>query len=127
MTLNLLLKYGDIYKTGVSVAPVPDQTLYDSFYQERYMLTPELNYEGLHDGSPVHFAEGLKGNLLLIHGTGDDNVHYQGTERMINEFVKHKKQFTMFSYPNRSHGIYEGKNTSIHLREMMFNYIMNNL
>lgn len=127
MTLNAMLKYPDIYKVGISIAPVPDQRLYDSFYQERYMLTPELNPEGFFNGSPLNFANGLKGQLLLIHGTGDDNCHYQGTERMINEFIKHKKQFTMFAYPNRSHGIYEGTNTSIHLREMMFNFFKRNL
>ena len=127
MTLNALLKYPDIYSTGISIAPVPDQRLYDSFYQERYMLTPQLNPDGFFNGSPVNFAQGLKGNLLLIHGTGDDNCHYQGTERMINEFIRHKKQFTMFAYPNRSHGIYEGQNTSIHLREMMFQFFKKNL
>lgn len=127
MTLNAMLKYPDLYTTGISIAPVPDQRLYDSFYQERYMLTPDLNPEGFFNGSPVNFASGLKGNLLLIHGTGDDNCHYQGAERMINEFIKHKKQFTMFAYPNRSHGIYEGQNTSIHLREMMFKFFKDNL
>ena len=127
MTLNALLKYPDLYQVGVSVAPVPDQRLYDSFYQERFMLTPEMNPEGFYNGSPVNFAAGLKGKLLLIHGTGDDNCHYQGAERMINELILHKKQFNMFAYPNRSHGIYEGKNTSIHLRTMMFEFFMENL
>ncbi len=127
MTLNAMLKYPDIYATGIAVAPVPDQRLYDSFYQERYMLTPDMNPEGFFNGSPLNFASGLQGNLLLIHGTGDDNCHYQGTERMINEFIRHKKQFTMFAYPNRSHGIYEGQNTSIHLRQMMFDFFRKNL
>lgn len=127
MTLNALLKYPELYKTGVAVASVPDQLLYNAFYQERYMLHPKDNPEGYYEGSPVNFAKNLEGNLLLIHGTGDDNVHYQGAERLINEFIRYNKQFDMFIYPNRSHGISEGIGTSLHLRELIFNYFINNL
>ncbi len=82
MTLNLLFRSPDLYKVGMSVAPVPDQTLYDTIYQERYMGLPKDNAEGYRKGSPINFAEGLKGKLLLVHGSGDDNVHYQGSERL---------------------------------------------
>lgn len=124
MTLNLLFRYPDIYKTGVSVAPVGNQLLYDNVYQERYMGVPWENKEDFMEGSPVTYAHNLKGNLLLIHGTGDDNVHYQNAEVVINELIKHNKPFQMMAYPNRSHGIYEGENTSTHLYNLMTNYIL---
>ena len=127
MTLNALLRYPDLYNTGMSVAPVPDQQLYDAIYQERYMTTPEENPEGFKLGSPITFAENLKGNLLIVHGTGDDNVHYQGTQKLINEFIKYNKHFTMMAYPNRSHGIYEGKGTTRHLFELLTRYLIENM
>lgn len=82
-TLSAMFKYPEIYKTGMSVAPVADQTLYDTIYTERYMGMPDTNAEFYKQGAPIHFANGLKGNLLIVHGTGDDNVHYQGTEKLI--------------------------------------------
>lgn len=127
MTLNLLFQYPDIYKMGVSVAPVGAQWLYDTAYQERYMGLFPNNKEHYIKGSPVTYASNLKGKLLLIHGTGDDNVHYQNAEIVINELIKHNKQFTMFGYPNRSHGIYEGEGTTLHLYTMMTNFILSNL
>ena len=127
MTLNLMFKYPGIYKTGISIAPVSDQRLYDTIYQERYMGLPDNNEEGFRDGSPITFAHQLEGNLLLIHGTGDDNVHYQGTEKLINELIKHNKQFSMMAYPNRSHSISEGDNTSRHLYTLMLRYLQANL
>ncbi|MBL7979608.1 MAG: S9 family peptidase [Bacteroidetes Order II. Incertae sedis bacterium] len=127
MTLNLLFRSSDWYKTGMSVAPVPDQRLYDTIYQERYMDTPQDNPEGYRIGSPLTFAHQLKGNLLVVHGTGDDNVHYQGTERLINALIEANKPFTMMAYPNRAHGIYEGKNTSRHLYELLTRYLLSNL
>jgi dipeptidyl-peptidase-4 len=105
MTLNLMFRHPDLYKVGVAGAPVPDQTLYDSIYQERYMGLPQDNPEGYKNGSPITFAEGLKGKLLVIHGTGDDNVHFQGTQRLINRLIELNKQFSFFEYPNRRHGI----------------------
>jgi dipeptidyl-peptidase-4 len=127
MTLNALLQYPEIYNTGIAVASVPDLALYDATYQERYMQTPHTNPEGYKNGSPVTYAENLKGNLLIIHGTGDDNVHYQGMEKLINEFIKYNKQFTMMAYPNRSHGIYEGEGTTVHLYTLMTNYLMEHM
>ncbi len=127
MTLNMMFRYPEIYKTGMSVAPVPDQRLYDNIYQERYSGVPQLMPDSYVKGSPITYAQNLEGNLLIVHGTGDDNVHYQGTEALINELIRHNKFFSMMSYPNRSHGIYEGANTSRHLREMLTHYLKNNL
>jgi dipeptidyl-peptidase-4 len=127
MTLNALFRYPEIYQTGMAVAPVGNQLLYDNIYQERYSGVPQDMPESYENGSPVNFAKNLKGNLLIMHGTGDDNVHYQNTEVVVNELIKHNKIFSMMAYPNRSHGIYEGENTSRHVREILTNYLKNNL
>ena len=127
MTLSAILKYPDLYKTAMAVAPVPNQRHYDTIYQERYMGLPSENVEGFLKGSAINFADQLQGNLLLVHGTGDDNCHYQGTEALINELVRHNKPFTMMAYPNRTHSIREGKNTTRHLRELLTRYLAENL
>ncbi|OGN96491.1 MAG: peptidase S9 [Chloroflexi bacterium RBG_13_51_18] len=127
MTLNLIFRYPDLYRTGMAVAPVTNQRFYNSIYQERYMGTPESNPEGYEKGSPVTFAGQLKGHLLVVHGTGDDNVHFQNTESLVNELVKHNKPFTMMTYPNRSHGIWEGENTTRHLYGLLTDYLIQNL
>jgi dipeptidyl-peptidase-4 len=127
MSLNAILKYPDVYKTAIAVAPVSNQRYYDTIYQERYMGLPGDNVDGFTRGSPINYAQQLKGNLLLIHGTGDDNCHYQGTEALINELIRHNKPFTMMAYPNRSHAINEGRNTTLHLRELMTRYLNENL
>jgi dipeptidyl-peptidase-4 len=122
MTLNALLKHPDRYHAGIAVAAVPNLRLYDTIYQERYMGLPDDNVEGYRAGSPLHFAHQLKGRLLLVHGTGDDNVHYQGVEALIDRLVHHRKPFELMIYPNRSHGIHEGQNTTLHLRETMLDF-----
>ncbi len=127
MTLNMLFRHPDVYHTGMSVAPVSNQRYYDTIYQERYMGLPDDNVEGFKNGSPITFAHQLEGNLLLIHGTGDDNVHYQNSEALINELVKHNKPFTMMAYPNRTHGIFEGRNTTLHLYELLTRFLKQNL
>ena len=127
MTLNGMFRYPEVYSTGISIAPVPDQRYYDTIYQERYMSTPQKNPDGFKNGSPITFAKNLQGKLLIIHGTGDDNCHYQTTEKLINELIKHDKQFSMMAYPNRSHGISEGANTTRHLRKLMTKYFLDNL
>lgn len=127
MTLNCMFRYPDIYRTGIAIAFVSNQKFYDSIYQERYMGLPDTNEDGYRNGSPVTHAAGLKGNLLLIHGTGDDNVHYQNMEYLVNELIRQNKIFSMIAYPNRSHGIYEGPNTTRHLYETMFWYLRSNL
>ena len=126
-TLNLLFRHNDKYKAGVAVAAVPDLSLYDTIYQERYSGNPKTDPDSYKNSSALNFADGLEGKLLLIHGTGDDNVHYQGAERLINELIKHNKQFEFMSYPNRSHGIYEGKNTTLHLKTMLRDFFIENL
>lgn len=127
MSLNCIFKYPDVYKTAISVAPVGDLKLYDTIYEERYMGLPSTNPDGYKNGSPVNFAHQLEGNLLIMHGTGDDNVHYQNAEVVINELIKHNKIFSVMPYPNRSHGIYERRNTSRHVYETMLHYLENNL
>ena len=124
MTLNLMFRYPEIYKTGIARAAVANQLFYDNVYQERYMGLPQENREDFVEGSPVTYAKNLKGNLLIIHGTGDDNVHYQNTEYLINELVRHNKQFSLMVYPNRSHGLYEGENTQRHLQQLMTDYFI---
>jgi len=106
-TLNCLFQYPDIFHTGISVAAVANQLTYDNIYQERYMGIPEETYQDFVEGSPITHAKNFKGNLLYMHGTADDNVHYQNAEMLINELIKHKKVFYFMAYPNRSHGIRE--------------------
>lgn len=118
MTLNLMFRSPDLYKVGVAGAPVPDQSLYDSIYQERYMGLPQDNADGYKSGSPITFAAGLEGKLLIIHGTGDDNVHFQGTQRMINRLIDLNKQFNFMEYPNRQHGI-----TGVHLDTLRYGFL----
>lgn len=126
-TLNCMFRYPDVFRTGIAIAFVADQRLYDTIYQERYMNTPQANPEGYRKGSPISYVEGLKGNLLLIHGTGDDNVHYQNCEMLVNELVKHGKVFYQLSYPMRSHAINEREGTTYHLRKSMTDYFLKNL
>ena len=122
-TLNLLFQYPDIYKTGIAVAAVANQLTYDNIYQERYMGIPQENRADFVAGSPITYAKNLKGNLLYIHGTGDDNVHYQNAEMLINELIKYNKIFQMMPYPNRSHGIFEGEGTGAHLQNLFTTYL----
>lgn len=121
-TLNCMFRYPEVFKTGIAIAFVADQKLYDTIYQERYMNTPQNNPEGYKKGSPINFVNGLKGNLLLIHGTGDDNVHYQNCERLVNELVKANKIFYQVSYPMRTHSISEREGTSLHLRKTITDF-----
>jgi dipeptidyl-peptidase-4 len=126
-SLDSLFRYPDLYSTAIAVAPVPDRHLYDSIYEERYMGLPKENAKGYTDGSPITHARNLKGNLLIIHGTGDDNVHYQGVEKLINELVTLNKTFTVMPYPNRDHAINTGKGTSRHLYELMTRFLHTHL
>lgn len=129
MTLNAMFRYPDLYKTGVSVAPVPDMHLYDTIYQERYMGIPQQGgKDGYYYGSPVTYAHQMDpdANLLLIHGTGDDNCHYQGMEVLINRLVQYNKHFQMLSYPNRTHSISEGAGTTRHLFESITRFFEQN-
>ena len=124
-TLNLLFQYPEIYKTGISVAAVGWQLNYDNIYQERYMGVPtdDAGRAPFIKGSPITYAKNLRGNLLYMHGTGDDNVHYRNAEQLINALIKYNRPFQLMSYPNRSHGIYEGEGTSLFLRTIFTQYL----
>ncbi|MFM9963647.1 MAG: DPP IV N-terminal domain-containing protein [Planctomycetaceae bacterium] len=126
-SLNAIFQFPDLYRTAIAVAPVPNQKMYDTIYQERYMGLPNDNADGYTRGSPITHAKNLKGNLLIVHGTGDDNCHYQGVELLMNELIAHNKPFSLMAYPNRSHSISEGQNTTRHLYQLMTNYLQQNL
>nr|WP_319509460.1 S9 family peptidase [uncultured Draconibacterium sp.] len=126
MTLLTLEKGGDLFKAGIAVAPVTSWRFYDTVYTERFMRTPEENPEGYDDNSPLSHAEDIKGNLLIVHGTADDNVHAQNTFEMTEKMVQAGVQFDMAMYTNRNHGI-RGGNTSMHLYTKMVNFLKDNL
>jgi dipeptidyl-peptidase 4 len=126
MTLNLMFRYPEIYTTGIAVAAVTDQHFYDNIYTERYMGIPADDEEAYKQASPVTFAKNLKGNLLYMHGTGDDNVHYKNAEVLYNELIKNGKIFYALPYPNRAHGINEGAGTSQHLAKTFIDFIEKN-
>jgi dipeptidyl-peptidase-4 len=125
-TLNLLFQYPEIFKTGIAVAAVANQLAYDNAYQERYMGIPAETREDFIAGSPYTYARNLKGNLLYIHGTGDDNVHFANAEKLFNELIRYNKPFQMMAYPMRSHGIYEGEGTSQHLTTTCKKFLLEN-
>jgi dipeptidyl-peptidase-4 len=118
-----MFQYPEIYKTGISIAAVTNLLYYDNIYEERYMgLIPE-NKENYILGSAIHYAKNLEGNLLFIHGTGDDNVQYDNAEALLNELIKYNKQFQFMPYPNRTHSISEGEGTQIHLSTLYTDYL----
>jgi dipeptidyl-peptidase-4 len=121
-TLNLMFRYPEIYSVGVSVASVPDQRLYDSIYQERYMGLPHDSPKAYEQSSAINFAGGLHGDLMVMHGSGDDNVHFQGFELLVNKLISLGKQFDMRVYPGRTHGISEGKGTNLDVYTNILRY-----
>ncbi|MDP2068385.1 MAG: S9 family peptidase [Lutibacter sp.] len=127
MSANCLFKGNDVFKMAIAVAPVTSWRFYDSIYTERYMQTPQENPSGYDENSPLNFANFLKGNFLLVHGSGDDNVHVQNTMRLTNALIEANKPFDLAIYPDRNHGIYTGKNTRLHLYEKMTRFIEENL
>lgn len=122
-SLNAIFRYPDLYSVAMAVAPVADIRYYDTIYQERYCGLPQDHPDEYKQSSPITFAGQLKGQLLIVHGTGDDNVHYQGTEALVNALVAANKPFTVMAYPNRSHGIFEGPGTTRHLFELLTRYL----
>jgi dipeptidyl-peptidase-4 len=122
-TLNLMFRSADLYRVGMSVAPVPDLRLYDTIYQERYMGLPLQNVEGYRSSSAINFADGLRGHLLVVHGSGDDNVHYAGTELLLNRLIELDKPVDFMEYPNRTHAINEGSGTTLHLYSLLLRYL----
>jgi len=126
MAASCLTKGADYFKLGISVAPVTNWRYYDNIYTERFMRTPQENPKGYDDNSPINHADKLQGKFLLVHGTADDNVHFQNSTEFAEALVQANKQFTMQFYTNRNHGIYGG-NTTMHLYTLMTNFIMDNL
>jgi len=127
MASNCILKGNDVFKMAIAVAPVTSWRFYDSIYTERYMQTPQENPSGYDDNSPLTYANQLKGKLLLVHGSGDDNVHFQNSMRFSNALIEANKPFDEAIYPDRTHSIYRGKNTRLHLYNKMTKFIEQNL
>ena len=127
MATNCLLKGNDVFKMAIAVAPVTSWRFYDTVYTERFMRTPQENPKGYDENSPINYADLLKGKFLLVHGSGDDNVHVQNTMRLTNALITANKQFDQAIYPDRTHGIYAGKNTRLHLFKKMTTFIQQNL
>jgi dipeptidyl-peptidase-4 len=122
-TLNLMFRSPGLFTAGMAVAPIADQRYYDTIYQERYMGLPQTNASGYHDGSPISFAEGLTGKLLIVHGSGDDNCHYQVTELLVDRLIALGKPFDFMDYPNRTHSISESAGTSFHIYSLLARYL----
>jgi dipeptidyl-peptidase-4 len=127
MSLNGLFQHPDVFRTAVAVSPVTHWSLYDNVYTERFNGLPSDNKAGYDRGSPLTYVNNLRGNLLLIHGSGDDNVHFQNSEVLINALVAANKPFTMMEYPNRTHCVCQGKNTQAHLFDLITRYLDQNL
>lgn len=127
MSTNCLLKGSDTFKMAIAVAPVTSWRFYDTVYTERFMRTPQENPAGYDENSPINYADKLKGKFLLVHGSGDDNVHVQNTMRLTNALIEANKPFEQAIYPDRTHGIYRGKNTRLHLFTKMTSFIEDNL
>jgi dipeptidyl-peptidase-4 len=126
-TLQALFRYPRVYQVGMSVAPVPDERLYDTIYQERYMGLPQQNAAQYDSASAINQAEGLRGRLLVVHGSGDDNVHFQGTQRLLNRLIALGKPVDFMEYPNRSHCICEGRGTTLHVYTLLTRYLLEHL
>lgn len=126
-TLNALFRKPDVYHVGIAVVPKPQPHLYNAWFQEIYMQTPETNPEGYRRSAPIHFAEGLKGRLLIIHGTGERNTHLQIVEGLVDRLIELGKRFDYIAYPNRDHGLREGRGTAVHLRMLMARYLIEHL
>lgn len=126
-TLNAMFRRPDLYRVGIAVAPKPQPRLYNAWFQEIYMRTPEENPEGYARSAPINFAEGLKGDLLIIHGTGETNTHIQITEGLVDRLIALGKRFDYMTYPNRDHGLWKGKGTAVHLRLLITRYLLEHL
>jgi dipeptidyl-peptidase 4 len=126
-TLNAMFRQPEVYHVGIAVAPKPQPHLYNAWFQEIYMETRETNPEGYRRAAPINFAEGLQGDLLIVHGTGERNTHLQITEGLVDRLIELGKQFDYMAYPNRDHGLREGRGTSVHLRMLMARYLIEHL
>ena len=125
--MNAIFRYPDLYHTAMAIAFISNQRFYDTIYQERYMGLPGENEEGYRLGSPITHAGGLEGDLLIVHGTADDNVHFQNTEQLVDKLIELNKTFDLMIYPDRSHSIKEKDNSRRHLFNLMTNFLNENL
>lgn len=126
-TLNAMFRKPDVYHVGIAVAPKPRPELYNAWFQEIFMRTPDVNPEGYRKAAAINFAEGLRGDLLIVHGTGETNTHLQITESLVDRLIELGKRFDYMAYPNRDHGLREGKGTAVHLRMLMTRYLIDHL
>ncbi|HPD95926.1 MAG TPA: S9 family peptidase, partial [Tenuifilaceae bacterium] len=126
MSSLCLFKGADVFKMAIAVAPVTSWRYYDSIYTERFMGLPQDNPLGYDSNSPINHVEKLKGKLLLVHGTADDNVHFQNSIELIDKLIRNNKQFELMVYPDKNHSIYGG-NTRFHLYTLLTNFVENNL
>ncbi len=126
-TLNAMFRKPDVYHVGIAVAPKPRPELYNAWFQEIFMRTPEVNPDGYRKAAAINFAEGLRGDLLIVHGTGETNTHLQITESLVDRLIELGKRFEYMAYPNRDHGLREGKGTAVHLRMLMTRYLIEHL
>ncbi|NQV33549.1 MAG: S9 family peptidase, partial [Phycisphaeraceae bacterium] len=126
-TLNAMFRKPDVYHVGIAVAPKPQPHLYNAWFQEIYMETRETNPDGYEKSAPINFAEGLKGDLLILHGTGETNTHIQITEGLVDRLIELGKPFDYMAYPHRNHGLSEGKGTTVHVRMLIARYLLEHL
>jgi dipeptidyl-peptidase-4 len=126
MSSLCITKGADVFKMAMAVAPVTNWRYYDNIYTERYMQTPQENAKGYDENSPINHVDKLKGKYLLVHGSADDNVHYQNSMEMVRALVAANKTFDLMIYPDKNHGIYGG-NTRMHLYQLLTNYVEKNL
>lgn len=126
-TLNAMFRKPEIYKVGIAVAPKPQPWLYNAWFQEIYMKTREVNPEGYRLSAPINFAEGLQGDLLIMHGTGETNTHLQITEGLVDRLIELEKPFDYMTYPNRDHGLREGEGSTLHMRTLIVRYLLQHL
>ncbi|MCP4455956.1 MAG: prolyl oligopeptidase family serine peptidase [Planctomycetes bacterium] len=126
-TLNAMFRKPEVYHVGIAVAPKPQPHLYNAWFQEIYMETRESNPEGYEQSAPINFAEGLKGDLMILHGTGETNTHVQITEGLVDRLIELGKQFDYMAYPHRNHGLSEGKGTTVHVRMLIARYLLEHL
>jgi len=126
-TLNAMFRKPEVYQVGIAVAPKPQPHLYNAWFQEIFMRTPDVNPDGYRQAAAINFAEGLQGDLLIIHGTGETNTHLQITEGLVDRLIELGKRFDYMAYPNRDHGLREGKGTAVHMRLLMTRYLIEHL
>jgi dipeptidyl-peptidase-4 len=126
-TLNALFRKPDVYHVGIAVVPKPQPQYYNAEYQEIFMRTPKDNPEGYRTCAPINYAEGLRGDLLIITGSGESNTHIEITEGLVDRLIALGKRFDYFAYPNRDHGLHEGNGTEVHVRMLIIRYLLEHL